>query len=101
MIFVSGSPKAFGASKFFPISKRDRKCSAKYLKEEKVSISRIIEIRVDTYMGMGQYPVLSRGPAPPLLQTLVAPALFQNPCRAGLLGAPSIILTEMFYLLKA
>ena len=31
---------------------------------------------VHIYMAMGQYPVLSRGP-PPLLQTLVAPALFQ------------------------
>ena len=30
------------------------------------------------YMAMGQYPVLSRGPPPPLLQTLVAPALFQT-----------------------
>ena len=30
-------------------------------------------------MGMGQYPVLSRGAnPPPLLQTLVAPALFQT-----------------------
>ena len=30
-------------------------------------------------MGMGQYPVLSRGPTPPpLLQTLVAPAVFQT-----------------------
>ena len=28
-------------------------------------------------LAMGQYPVLSRGP-PPLLQTLVAPALFQT-----------------------
>ena len=30
-----------------------------------------------THMAMGQYPVLSRAP-PPLLQTLVAPALFQT-----------------------
>ena len=29
-------------------------------------------------MGMGQYPVLSRGSTPPLLQTLVAPVLFQT-----------------------
>ena len=29
-------------------------------------------------MGMGQYPVLSREPTPPLLQTLVAAALFQT-----------------------
>ena len=27
---------------------------------------------------MGQYPVMSRGPTPPLLQTLVTPALFQT-----------------------
>ena len=27
---------------------------------------------------MGQYPVLSRGPTPPLFQTLVAAALFQT-----------------------
>ena len=30
-----------------------------------------------SHVGMGQYPVLSRGPTPLLLQTLVAPALFQ------------------------
>ena len=27
---------------------------------------------------MGQYPVMSWGPTPPLLQTLVTPALFQT-----------------------
>ena len=35
-------------------------------------------IYIYIYMGMGQYPVLSRGPTPPLLQTLVAAALLQT-----------------------
>ena len=47
-------------------------------------------------MGMGQYPVSSRGPAPPPSVTNPCRAGFvSNPCRTALLGAPSIILTEM------